>query len=165
MPTYLSTNTKAVFCSWGRSFRKGLVQFSSWHSHTRHRISLTLAKLNTFPGLPKSPVCLCGQPKTYAKHTPEQTLSRKGSCCLHQYDSLLPKTGASSAAHTMTSAIPRKDCSAAYFAVIIPDVNHIFHNKVPLLELQTESLSASALPPARCAEHRFSLVLTTVMLH
>lgn len=53
MSTYLYTNTKAVFCR--RSVRKGLVHFSS---HTKNWVSPSLswplAKLNTFPGLPKS---------------------------------------------------------------------------------------------------------------
>ncbi|KAK4826515.1 hypothetical protein QYF61_010012 [Mycteria americana] len=101
---------------------------------------LTLAKSNTFPGLPKLSAPMW--PKTYAKHTPEQTFMSKGSCYLHQYNSPLPKTQASSAVQVTTSAIPMKDCSTACFSMIIPEVNHSFLNKVTLLELWTESLPA-----------------------
>lgn len=55
MSSYLYTNTKAVCCWWRRTIRKGLVHFSS---QTKPRVSPSLswplAKLNTFPGLPKS---------------------------------------------------------------------------------------------------------------
>lgn len=55
MSPYLYTNTKAVFCCWRSTVREGLVHFSS---HTKNRVSPSLkwplAKLNTFPGLPKS---------------------------------------------------------------------------------------------------------------
>lgn len=58
---------------------------------------------------------------------------------MHQYNSLLPKTGASSAAQVTTSALPMKGCSAECFSVITPQVNHCFLNKVPLLEPWIES--------------------------
>lgn len=62
----------SVFRSWGRYFGKGLVPFSSWHFSLPQ---LTLAKLNTFPGLPKLSVPL--QPakdlcKTYPRAGPHQ---------------------------------------------------------------------------------------------
>lgn len=61
-----------------------------------------------------------------------------------------PRQGASSAAQVTTSAIPTKDCSAAYFSMITPEVSHSFLNKVPLLEPRTESLPACPLP---CHQH------------
>lgn len=128
------------------------MQFSSWHSHTKTRILCpwTDSQVEHIPRLAQvDGACVASQ-------RPMQNTSRRRSSAASEAVVLSASTLRSLlAVQVTTSAIPMKNCSAACFSVITPEVNHSFRNKVPLLEPWTESL-LSTLPWAHCAEHRFS---------